>query len=150
MKKCAIYSFVFKLQTESHSEVSRQLAFFADISILQKTFYTWQNFLIFFPASLAKEGRIFSVQDGTRFHIFNKKCRRKSVSVFIDSAKSKYILTYFMPLVSFYTSKNNGKPGVLMFSGGIERNNQHEMAWNLMSPLHGESWGKIFTPNAPS
>ena len=40
---------------------------------------------------------------------------------------SKIILTHFMPLVSFDTPENIKKPGFLMFSAGIERNQWHEM-----------------------
>ena len=42
-------------------------------------------------------------------------------------------LTHFMPLVSFYTAwKHQKTSGFLMFSGGIERDQWHEMGYNLL------------------
>ena len=47
----------------------------------------------------------------------------------IDTAAIVFcVLTLFILLVSFYTPRKNQKTvGILMFSGGIERNQRHEM-----------------------
>ena len=53
-----------------------------------------------------------------------------------SQAMNSFLLTYFMPLVSFYTPwKHQKTSGFLMFSGGIERDQWHEIGQVILTKI---------------